>query len=103
MDSGWKRQAACLGHEPRLFVDNPKSSIPVEAMRICVGCPVRTECLDDALEHNDPSIDLGVWGGTTVRGRQRLRAGMWDRSRAFAHGNQLAQRPTKAEREAARV
>jgi WhiB family redox-sensing transcriptional regulator len=40
------------------------------AKRICAGCPVRAECLADALERGDP---WGVWGGLSERERRRLK------------------------------
>jgi WhiB family transcriptional regulator, redox-sensing transcriptional regulator len=39
------------------------------AKLICRGCPVRTECLADAL---DARIEFGVWGGLTERERRML-------------------------------
>ena len=41
-----------------------------EAKAVCAQCPVSRQCLDFAL-HNDET--LGVWGGTTPRGRRLLR------------------------------
>ena len=37
---------------------------------ICAGCPVRRECLDFALGHDQV---YGIWGGTTPEDRQRDR------------------------------
>ena len=34
-----------------------------------MGCPVRTECLADALDNR---IEFGVWGGMTERERRAL-------------------------------
>ena len=39
------------------------------AKRICRGCPVRYECLADALDNR---IEFGVWGGMTERERRAL-------------------------------
>lgn len=39
------------------------------AKRICRGCPVRNECLADALDNR---IEFGVWGGMTERERRAL-------------------------------
>ncbi len=36
----------------------------------CFGCPVRAECLEYALEHNEV---FGVWGGTDPEERKQLR------------------------------
>jgi WhiB family redox-sensing transcriptional regulator len=39
------------------------------AKAICLACPVRTECLADALDNR---IEFGVWGGMTERERRAL-------------------------------
>lgn len=36
---------------------------------MCRGCPVRLECLADAL---DNEVEFGVWGGLTERQRRAL-------------------------------
>lgn len=36
---------------------------------VCTGCPVRTECLADALDNH---VEFGVWGGMTERERRAL-------------------------------
>lgn len=71
----WRERAACLGEEPTFFAtyDAPEHSGPVDAAkRICEGCPVRLECLREALEDG---IRWGVWGGFTGRQRRRLLRG----------------------------
>ena len=40
-----------------------------KAKQLCAGCPVRTECLAEAL---DNQIEWGVWGGMTERERRAL-------------------------------
>ena len=40
-----------------------------KAKQLCSGCPVRTECLAEAL---DNQIEWGVWGGMTERERRAL-------------------------------
>ena len=63
----WRERAVCKGTDPdELFV---KGAAQNGAKRICRGCPVRTECLADAL---DNTIQFGVWGGMTVRERRAL-------------------------------
>jgi len=72
----WQDQAACKGvTEHAIFF--PQSDQPgwqarqAKALEICKACPVREECLNHAIENNEL---FGVWGGTTERGRKRLRA-----------------------------
>ena len=63
----WTTRAACKGTDPdELFVQGAAQN---RAKLICRGCPVRTECLADAL---DNGIEFGVWGGMTERERRAL-------------------------------
>ena len=63
----WTTRAACKGTDPdELFVQGGAQH---RAKLICRGCPVRTECLADAL---DNGIEFGVWGGMTERERRAL-------------------------------
>jgi WhiB family transcriptional regulator, redox-sensing transcriptional regulator len=49
-----------------LFV---KGAAQNRAKQICGQCPVRTECLSEAL---DNKVEWGVWGGMTERERRAL-------------------------------
>jgi WhiB family redox-sensing transcriptional regulator len=63
----WPASAACRGSDPdALFVQGAAQN---RAKTVCGGCPVRTECLADALDHQ---IEFGVWGGMTERERRAL-------------------------------
>jgi WhiB family redox-sensing transcriptional regulator len=73
----WMLRAKCRGS------DTPDDWFPAElnnthdthaqrARRLCRGCPVVQDCLAYALSNN---IQDGVWGGTAMRGRRRLKAG----------------------------
>src|SRR6201994_3323803 len=63
----WTTRAACKGTDPdELFVQGAAQN---RAKLICRGCPVRTECLADAL---DNGIEFGGWGGMTERERRAL-------------------------------
>lgn len=63
----WPVLAACKGRDPDdLFVMGAAQNV---AKRICKQCPVRYECLADAL---DNKIEFGVWGGMTERERRAL-------------------------------
>ncbi|WP_036554443.1 WhiB family transcriptional regulator [Nocardiopsis sp. CNT312] len=59
--------ANCRTVDPdALFV---KGTEQTRARRICEGCPVRLDCLAEAL---DARIEFGVWGGLTERQRRAL-------------------------------
>lgn len=42
---------------------------PSEIQKICDSCPVRPDCLAEALDHNE----VGVWGGTTENQRRAMK------------------------------
>jgi WhiB family transcriptional regulator, redox-sensing transcriptional regulator len=63
----WAAAAACRDSSPdQLFVRGAEQN---KAKQLCSGCPVRTECLAEAL---DNQIEWGVWGGMTERERRAL-------------------------------
>ena len=63
----WAPSAACRQASPdQLFVRGAEQN---KAKQLCTGCPVRTECLAEAL---DNQIEWGVWGGMTERERRAL-------------------------------
>jgi WhiB family redox-sensing transcriptional regulator len=63
----WAPSAACRQSTPdELFVRGAEQN---KAKQVCQGCPVRTECLAEAL---DNQIEWGVWGGMTERERRAL-------------------------------
>ena len=67
MIADWPSQAACRTGDPdALFVQGAEQNV---AKRVCRGCPVRYECLADALDNR---IEFGVWGGMTERERRAL-------------------------------
>ena len=44
-----------------------------EAKAVCAGCPVRQQCLDEALKFSTTRQDCcGIWGGLTWKERQKL-------------------------------
>ena len=52
----------CWAEDPELFF--AESPADVEAAKaVCVGCPIRLDCLAGALERREP---WGVWGGELV-------------------------------------
>jgi WhiB family transcriptional regulator, redox-sensing transcriptional regulator len=68
MDQGdWRINASCRDEEPdQLFVRGAEQR---KAKLVCLGCPVRMECLAEALDNR---IEFGVWGGMTERERRAL-------------------------------
>ncbi len=63
----WTTRAACRSNDPDvLFVQGAAQN---RAKTICFGCPVRTECLADALDNR---VEFGVWGGMTERERRAV-------------------------------
>ena len=66
-DSSWATRGACVSMDPDGFFVQGAEQHAVKAA--CGACPVRTECLADALDNR---VDFGVWGGMTERERRRL-------------------------------
>lgn len=85
MGARWQERARCRlnnpeGLDPDLWFPEPgKNGQGIRAKQLCMGCPVRVECLREALDITsgdlEPQIpDLsGVWGGTTASDRVRMR------------------------------
>jgi WhiB family redox-sensing transcriptional regulator len=73
-DEPWRAFAACIDADDRLFFAPGESGEAVEttapARRICAGCPVKSDCLEYALETNQR---FGIWGGLTPDERRPLR------------------------------
>jgi WhiB family transcriptional regulator, redox-sensing transcriptional regulator len=63
----WAAAATCKQSRPdELFVRGAEQH---KAKVVCAGCPVRAECLAEALDNR---IEWGVWGGMTERERRQL-------------------------------
>ena len=61
-------QGRCRDLPPEIFF--PSDGVGVEvARRYCAECPVKTPCLEYALENH---IEHGVWGGASERERRRI-------------------------------
>lgn len=70
----WRAQGACRDHDPELFfpigTTGPAAAQIEEAKAVCNrSCPVRTACLEWALETRQ---DAGVWGGLSEDDRRRV-------------------------------
>ena len=65
----WQDRALCAQTDPEAFFPE-KGGSTREAKRICMSCPVRQECLEYALAHDER---FGIWGGLSERERRRLK------------------------------
>jgi WhiB family redox-sensing transcriptional regulator len=54
-----EEQLPCRRESPELFFAESPADVET-AKALCLGCPVRTECLAGALDRREP---WGVWGG----------------------------------------
>ncbi|HET9875769.1 MAG TPA: WhiB family transcriptional regulator [Mycobacterium sp.] len=68
----WQDRALCAQTDPEAFFPE-KGGSTREAKKICQRCPVRTECLEYALAHDER---FGIWGGLSERERRRLKRGI---------------------------
>jgi len=55
----WEDLASCAEIETSAFFSDDLDEI-VQAKRLCLSCPVRTDCLDAAVERKE---QYGIWGG----------------------------------------
>jgi WhiB family redox-sensing transcriptional regulator len=82
----WMAAARCRDSDPDLFFPTRGGpDVTAYAKAVCATCPVRTECLEYAVVHEER---YGVWGGLSpkerrplVRERRRLMP-----LKAIAHG-----------------
>lgn len=65
----WTTDAACAQVDPDAWFPE-KGGSTREVKKVCASCPVRTECLDFALDHDERH---GVWGGVSERQRRQLK------------------------------
>ncbi len=73
----WHERAACRDHpDPDLWhppgYSHGHESDILTALAVCATCPVKTACLEDALEREAPTYRWGIWGGTTPDQRTQL-------------------------------
>lgn len=65
----WREQALCAQVDSELFFPD-KGGSPREPKQVCSECPVRSQCLEYALAHDER---YGVWGGLSERERRRVK------------------------------
>lgn len=66
----WRDDAACKDEDLNLFFTRNVRLVP-RALAICARCPVRVECLEDAIAKEEPGRRYGIRGGMTERVRGR--------------------------------
>ena len=94
----WREAAACVDEDPDLFfpaTSNGADGAWVIPRRICSGCPVKAECVDDVMAREGISTSsmyrYGMWGGLTPSDRQTLGR----RIRTEAEGNRRKRQEIK--------
>lgn len=81
---GWRHLAACLDLPTDEWFPGPGEDSAV-ARKVCRGCPVRVECLNDAMATEPtPWETRGIRGGLTARDRNKLRRQPAAQDRAVA-------------------
>lgn len=65
----WQAEALCAQTDPEAFFPE-KGGSTRDAKRVCQTCPVRTQCLEYALAHDER---FGIWGGLSERERRKLK------------------------------
>ena len=68
-DKSWQERALCAETDPEAFFPE-KGGSTREAKKVCVGCDVRSECLEYALANDER---FGIWGGLSERERRKLK------------------------------
>lgn len=69
----YRDRARCRNEDPELFYPLGEGRAfteqIAEAKEVCGACPVRAECLEDALARREPD---GIWGALTADERRAL-------------------------------
>ena len=85
----WAEDALCAQTDPELFFPD-KGGTCAPARRVCARCPVRAECLQDAL---DTGERFGIRGGLSERQRRKLAKRPVPAARCPEHGLDLSGGP----------
>jgi hypothetical protein len=85
----WRDRALCAYTDPEIFFpDKGESTRP--ARKVCAGCEVSAECLQDARDDNER---FGVWGGLSERERRVLAGQPNPERQCPAHGQAMSGGP----------
>ncbi|MFE3169298.1 WhiB family transcriptional regulator [Streptomyces sp. NPDC059224] len=66
--ASWALRAACRGIDLEAFFTESRTGME-QAKRFCAVCPVRRDCLAEALQAEDQSARYGVFGGFSAAER----------------------------------
>lgn len=91
----WLLSANCRGMDTNLFYAGRGQQYAPEAVIACGLCPVRSECLADALTYDDHS-DLGLRAGMSEQRRRKLRRSMRRTARCQQCGGEFVRRGTRS-------
>jgi WhiB family redox-sensing transcriptional regulator len=84
-DYTWRSQAICRDTDPDLFFPigtTGQALVQIDrAKEVCGMCPVKSDCLEYALETNQ---DSGIWGGLDEEQRRNIRRQAAARQRLYA-------------------
>lgn len=79
LSTTWQQHGLCRSHDAGVFfppmhfeAKAEREAREAEAKAICATCPVAVECLEWALETEEP---FGVWGGHSELERKHILAG----------------------------
>jgi WhiB family transcriptional regulator, redox-sensing transcriptional regulator len=67
--AAWTTSALCAQADPEAWFPEVGGSSR-QAKAVCARCPVRVECLAEAMANREP---FGVWGGLSEKERRALR------------------------------
>ena len=83
--STWQDLAECRGLDPALFHPERGERVAAPAETACRRCPVRLDCLEHAITHNE----RGYWAGTSGDDRKRIRRRRAEARATSDHGTLL--------------
>lgn len=73
----WWERASCRGMDTRIFyaTEDGGHDLYAAARKVCVWCPVRRECLEEAMRAEGEArwTRHGMWGGKTPAERDGIR------------------------------
>ncbi|MGE7437534.1 WhiB family transcriptional regulator [Kitasatospora sp. NPDC001175] len=96
MSTTWRDEARCRQTGPDFFFlrhYKPNDHRVVAAKQTCERCPVRVECLTEALDSERTTgvtSHDGIWGGYTPRERDAMRTGRAVSNLIATHGTYQA-------------